>query len=117
MGLKHLTSKNKEKNFSISSRNNKKFNQDSPAQLGSHKNPVKLVVKSEEKRAELQALCDKNNWIHRIKVKPDLAENLDDLTMVQAQKVGTQTKEHHIGRNEPCHCGSGKKYKKCCLKK
>jgi hypothetical protein len=20
-----------------------------------------------------------------------------------------------IGRNEPCHCGSGKKYKKCCL--
>lgn len=22
-----------------------------------------------------------------------------------------------IGRNEPCHCGSGKKYKKCCLKK
>lgn len=22
-----------------------------------------------------------------------------------------------IGRNEPCHCGSGKKYKKCCMKK
>lgn len=22
-----------------------------------------------------------------------------------------------IGRNEPCHCGSGKKYKKCCLRK
>jgi hypothetical protein len=22
-----------------------------------------------------------------------------------------------IGRNEPCHCGSGKKYKKCCLTK
>ena len=21
-----------------------------------------------------------------------------------------------IGRNEPCVCGSGKKYKKCCLK-
>ena len=20
-----------------------------------------------------------------------------------------------LGRNEPCHCGSGKKYKKCCL--
>lgn len=23
----------------------------------------------------------------------------------------------NIGRNEPCHCGSGKKYKKCCLEK
>jgi uncharacterized protein YchJ len=22
-----------------------------------------------------------------------------------------------IGRNAPCPCGSGKKYKKCCLKK
>lgn len=22
-----------------------------------------------------------------------------------------------IGRNDPCHCGSGKKYKKCCLLK
>ena len=22
-----------------------------------------------------------------------------------------------IGRNDPCHCGSGKKYKKCCINK
>jgi tetratricopeptide (TPR) repeat protein len=22
-----------------------------------------------------------------------------------------------LGRNDPCHCGSGKKYKKCCLSK
>lgn len=22
-----------------------------------------------------------------------------------------------IGRNDPCHCGSGSKYKNCCLKK
>lgn len=21
-----------------------------------------------------------------------------------------------IGRNDPCHCGSGKKFKKCCMK-
>ena len=24
---------------------------------------------------------------------------------------------HSVGRNEPCPCGSGKKYKKCCLAK
>ena len=24
-------------------------------------------------------------------------------------------KEKKIGRNDPCPCGSGKKYKKCCL--
>ena len=22
-----------------------------------------------------------------------------------------------LGRNEPCHCGSGRKYKRCCLEK
>jgi hypothetical protein len=25
--------------------------------------------------------------------------------------------ERQLGRNEPCHCGSGKKYKHCCLEK
>ena len=29
----------------------------------------------------------------------------------------TGVKMRKLGRNEPCHCGSGKKYKKCCLKK
>lgn len=24
---------------------------------------------------------------------------------------------HQLGRNEPCHCGSGRKYKQCCLDK
>jgi SEC-C motif-containing protein len=26
-----------------------------------------------------------------------------------------QRASEKIGRNDPCHCGSGKKYKKCCL--
>ncbi|SFC44066.1 SEC-C motif-containing protein [Alkalibacterium subtropicum] len=30
-------------------------------------------------------------------------------------KASSQTKK--LGRNDPCHCGSGKKYKKCCLDK
>ncbi|HIZ71748.1 MAG TPA: SEC-C domain-containing protein [Candidatus Atopostipes pullistercoris] len=27
------------------------------------------------------------------------------------------TRSKKIGRNDPCPCGSGKKYKKCCMKK
>ncbi|MDD2215550.1 MAG: preprotein translocase subunit SecA [Eubacteriales bacterium] len=30
------------------------------------------------------------------------------------KKQGTVRKEASVGRNEPCPCGSGKKYKKCC---
>ena len=29
----------------------------------------------------------------------------------------TAKTEARPGRNEPCHCGSGRKYKQCCLEK
>lgn len=32
----------------------------------------------------------------------------------EQKKSGTIVKEKKIGRNDPCPCGSGKKYKKCC---
>lgn len=32
-------------------------------------------------------------------------------------KTKTVVNENKIGRNDPCPCGSGKKYKKCCLNK
>lgn len=32
-------------------------------------------------------------------------------------KTKTVVKEVKVGRNDPCPCGSGKKYKKCCLDK
>ncbi len=34
----------------------------------------------------------------------------------QAKKMHTVVKEKKIGRNDPCPCGSGKKYKQCCGK-
>ena len=33
-----------------------------------------------------------------------------------AQKTVVKKPEDKIGRNDPCPCGSGKKYKKCCMK-
>ena len=33
---------------------------------------------------------------------------------LQQRKSGTIVKEKKIGRNDPCPCGSGKKYKYCC---
>ena len=34
----------------------------------------------------------------------------------EQKKYGTVVKGPKIGRNDPCPCGSGKKYKKCCGK-
>lgn len=33
---------------------------------------------------------------------------------LQQKKSNTVVKDAKIGRNDPCPCGSGKKYKKCC---
>ena len=33
---------------------------------------------------------------------------------LEQKKSGTIVKPHKIGRNDPCPCGSGKKYKLCC---
>ncbi len=48
-------------------------------------------------------------------VKKWLKKHPEVLQGGEVQKVETVRREEpKIGRNDPCHCGSGKKYKKCC---
>ena len=42
-------------------------------------------------------------------------EKRKELFLTQ-RKSGTVVKEQKVGRNDPCPCGSGKKYKFCCAK-
>lgn len=37
------------------------------------------------------------------------------IKMMEIAPTQEQLKRGKIGRNEPCSCGSGKKFKKCCL--
>ena len=34
-----------------------------------------------------------------------------------SSEAASQKTQPKVGRNDPCPCGSGKKYKKCCLNK
>ena len=49
-----------------------------------------------------------------------LANNVDDVKSItfdykEINEEGAVVRiDNKIGRNDPCHCGSGKKYKKCC---
>ena len=40
-------------------------------------------------------------------------EEMDKMEIDQ-KKSGTYVRDEKVGRNDPCPCGSGKKYKKCC---
>ncbi|OUX54026.1 MAG: hypothetical protein CBE47_01735 [Pelagibacteraceae bacterium TMED287] len=42
-------------------------------------------------------------------------DHLNGKTIMDRQMITTITNEMKVGRNDPCHCGSGKKFKKCCM--
>ena len=57
----------------------------------------------------------KADWLYELPVWDSLLspERRKELYWEQ-KRSGTVVKEKKIGRNDPCPCGSGKKYKKCC---
>ena len=59
----------------------------------------------------------KADWLYRLKEWDGVLseEKRHEITKeFRASKVFVKTE--NIGRNDPCPCGSGKKYKKCCGK-
>lgn len=84
--------------------------------LGSEKRPAMLVVKSEKRKTALQKICDENGWHCEIEVDKEAEENIADLDELQNPPEPVKV-EKTIGRNDPCTCGSGKKYKHCHGKK
>jgi hypothetical protein len=60
----------------------------------------------------------RKNWYRTNGFLPNLDEfDLDDEEELDEPPLETVIRQAHVGRNDPCPCGSGKKFKKCCLKK
>ena len=57
-----------------------------------------------------------NREITKYLLKAEIKQNKPTGTNDSKDKVKTTRKVEKIGRNEPCPCGSGKKYKNCCGK-
>lgn len=57
----------------------------------------------------------KADWLYELPMWDEIftAERKKELYLEQ-KKSGTIVKGAKIGRNDPCPCGSGKKYKQCC---
>ena len=66
------------------------------------KDAVKIILKSR---------IDTKQAPQRKKVAEPLSTNLDGNAAQGRKPVVSAVK---VGRNDPCPCGSGKKYKKCC---
>ncbi|MBU2893406.1 SEC-C domain-containing protein [Colwellia sp. D2M02] len=81
--------------------------------LGTAGRPLVLTVANEQRSAEVQALADLHNLVANITIDAKADENIAELE-VALNKPSTQRFEKTPERNDPCSCGSGKKYKKCC---
>jgi SWIM/SEC-C metal-binding protein len=99
-------------NFSDKKREFKVFNGQKESKLGTEGNPAVVIVKTKEKEKEVAAIFAKNGWTGAIEVNPDKPEDLTDLQRLE-QPLKPTTVKATPGRNDPCPCGSGKKYKKC----
>ena len=89
------------------------YNSKRNVKLGTEKNPLTLVVTSEEKKREVDTLLADNGLFADITLDSALDENINELNLV-LNKPSTTTFDKTPKRNDPCSCGSEKKYKKCC---
>jgi SWIM/SEC-C metal-binding protein len=89
------------------------YNNKRAVKLGSEKHPLTLVVTSEERKLAVEALVAENALFAEITVDSSLDENINELNGILNKPV-TTTFDKTPNRNDPCSCGSGNKYKKCC---
>ncbi len=89
------------------------FDGKKPAKLGTDKNPAVVRVQTKKRMNEVASVFEKNGWKYTIGLEPDKPEDIADLEIL-LNPPQTLIAEKKVGRNAPCPCGSGKKYKKCC---
>jgi hypothetical protein len=71
-----------------------------------YENPWRFYDPEEIRRRQLR-------WLKEDRAPEERRYGLDDREPVEPYR----REQPRIGRNDPCPCGSGKKYKKCCLQK
>ncbi len=82
--------------------------------LGSENKPAVVHVQTQKRAEEILSICDEHGWKVIISIEPDKPEDISDIEKLlnppSPLRAGIK-----IGRNDLCPCGSGKKYKKCCI--
>jgi SWIM/SEC-C metal-binding protein len=87
--------------------------------IGTSKKPAIVRVATAERANQIYELCEENGWKVVIGVDSNKKEDISDVKKLLGLKTNntkTVVNDDKIGRNDPCTCGSGRKYKQCCLK-
>ncbi|HIO92799.1 MAG TPA: YecA family protein [Leucothrix mucor] len=83
-------------------------------------NKTKAEIAKESKK-ERKVMSVEKAWkllptlLTSVGINGQAMSEIEKLTVEQNAKLEAVQPIAKIGRNDPCYCGSGKKYKKCCL--
>lgn len=90
------------------------------------KNPNPIETMEEDTQVNLDydkeklyynMVAAKADWLYELPQWDELLDEQTRKSLYKSQKLsGTIVKDKKVGRNDPCPCGSGLKYKKCCGK-
>ena len=72
------------------------------------------AIREETVRRLFKAQIRPQQEVKRVKVAKETGNSASDQTV---KKQPIRNKDKKVGPNDPCPCGSGKKYNKCCLQK
>ena len=92
--------------------------------LKGYENPIDTMEEDTEVKIEIDPeklyynmVEAKATWLYELPQWDNLLDEATRKDLYKKQKLsGTIVKGKKIGRNDPCPCGSGKKYKQCCGK-
>ena len=88
---------------------------------------ILMDSKIDRKKPKFENTIDRyNHYLHTWYYYKDATDDIASLTKVdekisyeeddEVEIIPSPVEKLKVGRNDPCPCGSGKKYKKCCLK-
>ncbi len=84
------------------------------SRLGSRKHPAVARVHTLARAGEVLSICCENDVEAIVGIEPDAPEDVSDIERALINRQPVPPSPPKLGRNEPCPCGSGKKFKKCC---
>ena len=78
---------------------------------------LELISEEAVKDLQARAIADQKKMQEKMVESQEIKNPKIKVESQQVKSTQTIVRESKkIGRNEPCHCGSGKKYKQCCGK-
>lgn len=78
---------------------------------------TEVSLKFDKKKLYKNMVGAKADWLYNLPQWDAIfSEEERKALYLEEKKSGTIIKEKKVGRNDPCPCGSGKKYKHCCGK-